>query len=278
MSSCPPPRDRSQKVWCFQCGSEYFPEVTDCIECGVPTTDQKPPDVSHFGKEGEENLAYDFHEWTGELRSLLDTLLNGAEIMHIWQGATLIARVEDEEIVDSLISEADLTARPSLGSEEKIEYGLEELLDSQVSFLTKTLEEALIPFEISGEGDLLVRPEDEGKVEDIFDRLTKEPSHQFGEVIDADVPYILSELLRLCVKLEDSVPLNSSDFTEGKKALDMIPQLSLPFGFSANDWKEIIDRSGEVANIFLHLTIEDEQPAELPSLAIQLKSALPVLL
>ena len=278
MSSCPPPKDYSQKVWCFQCGNEYFPDVSECIECGVSTTIQKPPDVTVMGKEGEENLAYDFHEWRGEARSLMESLLNSAKILHTWQGATLVTRVDDEASVDNLINEVDLAFRPSLDfTDELIEYSLEEMTDAEVSTLTRLLEEKEIAFQISEEGDLLVGSRDEAKVEDIFDNLSLPQT--FGQgVEDADVPYIMSELIQLCNKLENTTPLTSTDLTEGKKALEVIPKLSLPFGFKASDWEKIVTRANAMANLFLYISVEDEITAELISMAVNLKEALPELL
>lgn len=279
MSNCPTPKDYSKKVWCFQCGNEYFPEVTECIECGVSTTTQKPPEITMLGEEGKENLAYDFHEWTGEARSLLENLLSGANIVHVWQGATLVTQVLDEEKVDTFINEVDMAFRPSLDPEaEKIEYELKDLSDPEVSSLTKTLESEEIPFEISEAGDLLIQVTDESSVEGIFDKLTQDGEHVFGEVEDADVPYILSELLGLCNKLETDAALTTADLIEGKKALDLVVELSLPFGFSADNWQQIIQKSLAVADIFLYVSLEDGISEELKESATQLKAVLPELL
>ena len=110
--------DNDGRVWCFQCGNEYDEEITECTECGVPTTCDPPIDVSSVGDVDDDQLAYEFHEWTGQGRSTLDGMLTRSGIDHAWQGATLIVREfdkdgdlfvyeKDEEKIDEVFSGLD---------------------------------------------------------------------------------------------------------------------------------------------------------------------------
>ncbi len=286
--------------------------MVECVECGVPTTTQKPPDVTILGEEGEENLAYDFHEWTGQSRGQLEALLVGEQIIHVWQGATLMVPVATEERVDVLINEVDLASRPRLDvAEEKVEYSLADFTDAQVSLLIDALESnesEPLPFEIGELGDLMIHAKDEERVEAIFDRLSSGGSvsggtetqnvatqdstdstgvpagdYVFGDITDADIPYILSELFRLCGKIEADAILTSTDLTEGKNALQIIPSLDLPFGFTGPDWQRIVDYAGEMLQEFgefIEASEQTESPEFSPTLkamAAKLREALPIL-
>ena len=80
------------------------------------------------GKDQVEETAaaeieYELHEWAGETRLVLDQLLLLKEVPHVWQGATLVVREEDEQATDQLIEEAESTSLPTLESDaETIEY------------------------------------------------------------------------------------------------------------------------------------------------------------
>ncbi len=277
MSSCPPPRDYSQKVWCFQCGNEYFPDVVECVECGVATTTNKPPDVKVLGSsEDDHHLEYDFHEWTAEARSILENLLSGAQILHIWQGATLMVREESEAEVDIFISEVDLALRPSLDpSAEKVEYEMSELSDSQVSHITRALEDEKIPHLMSVDGDLIIHLEDEAKTEAIFETLESlaNPANEytFGPGVEGvDVPSLLLDLHRFSARIEKRETLTPADFSEGADTLDLVSRLDLPFGFSAESWNRIVERSQAVREQLID-GVDREIPSELQMAASQLK-------
>ncbi len=277
MSSCPPPRDYSQKVWCFQCGNEYFPDVVECLECGVSTTANKPPDVRVFGSSGDEqHLEYDFHEWTAESRSMIESLLSGAQILHVWQGATLMVGEDSEAEVDSFISEVDLALRPSLDPEaEKVEYEMSELSDSQVSHITQALEDEKIPYLMSANGDLVINAQDEEKTEAIFETLesllSPEKEYAFGPGVEGvDVPSLLLDLHRFSARIERRETLTPADFNEGANTLDLVGMLELPFGFSARNWSQIVERSQAVREQLID-GVDREIPSELQMAASQLK-------
>ena len=64
-----------------------------------PTTARRPELVGDdVGEQPEgEQIAYEFEEWDNQSRVLLDQLLEGESIMHVWEGATLVVRAVDEE-------------------------------------------------------------------------------------------------------------------------------------------------------------------------------------
>ena len=93
------------------------------------------------GKDQVEETAaaeieYELHEWAGETRLVLDQLLLLKEVPHVWQGATLVVREEDEEAADQLIEEAESTSLPTLDTDaETIEYETAGWSDSELSLI-----------------------------------------------------------------------------------------------------------------------------------------------
>ena len=56
---------------------------------------------------GEEWLAYELHEWSLESRVMLKQLLTVDQVVHSWQGTTLMVHESLEETVDSLVGEVE---------------------------------------------------------------------------------------------------------------------------------------------------------------------------
>ena len=79
-------------MWCFQCGASYEAGVVACVECGVGLVDQPPLAPEDVGDLDDEQIAYEFHDWSFEARRMLDQLLTGRHIPHAWQGAAMIVR------------------------------------------------------------------------------------------------------------------------------------------------------------------------------------------
>ena len=57
--------------------------------------------------DGEEWLAYELHEWSLESRVMLKQLLTVDQVVHSWQGTTLMVHESLEETVDSLVGEVE---------------------------------------------------------------------------------------------------------------------------------------------------------------------------
>ena len=79
--------------------------------------------VEKIESDAAAEIEYELHEWAGETRLVLDQLLILNEVPHVWQGATLVVREEDEKATDQLIEEAESTSMPTLEVDaETIEY------------------------------------------------------------------------------------------------------------------------------------------------------------
>jgi hypothetical protein len=245
-------------VWCFQCGTEYQPDVAECVECGVATVPEPPREVTDVGSAEEQQLAYEFHSWALESRSMLDSLLTGGKVDHAWQGATLIIREEDEGAVDRLVEDVERTTLPTLDPEaEKTAYGLEEFSTAQVGKLTDALGLAGIAHDFDAEGDLIIHAADEEATDEVFEKLNDEPE-RFGPGVEGvDANEVMSSLF-----------FSSSDLSKGvadSKAVrsfvdtaDLATQMELPFGLDSAVWRRILEQNQRVLEA-LH---EDEDEAD----------------
>ena len=135
------------------------------MKWGKRQTKNEPNEHPEVVKEGEKirsdsdaEIEYELHEWAGETRLVLDQLLILNEVPHVWQGATLVVREEDEEAADQLIEEAESTSLPTLDTDaETIEYETAGWSDSEQTSFSSLLVRLGIPYEFNDEGGLVVR-------------------------------------------------------------------------------------------------------------------------
>lgn len=236
----------SDAVWCFQCGNEYEADVEDCVECGVPTTAERPTDVTNVGSEDEDQLAYELHEWTGQGRATLDGMLTTSGVDHAWQGATLIVKEADEEAVDAAISETQVVAMPTLDlNEATIIYELDELDKDQHGRLLRRLGDEAISHAFNREGDLVVYEKDEEGVDELFEGLDEpDPEErEFGPGVPGVEPVsVMSDLFVAAGRLRKN-PADAKGVVSLAETASIVQRMELPYGLSAAVWGSVVDQS-----------------------------------
>lgn len=240
------------QTWCFQCGASYEDDVDECVECGVPTTTDKPQLPEAVGDEDDDQLAYELHEWTGQGRSILNGMLTRAGVSHAWQGASLIVKEADEEIVDEAIAQTEIVAMPTLDpSEPTMVYELDELDQQQHARLLRRMGEAGINHAFDREGDLNVYEKDEERVDELFEGLDVADSseREFGEgVAGVDPVTVMSDMFvaagRIRRKATDAKGVIGVVETSA-----LIDQMALPYGITADLWGAVVDRSSDLADV-----------------------------
>ena len=112
------------------------------------------------GDDAGEWLAYEFHAWSLESRVMLQQLLTVDQVVHSWQGTTLMVHESLEVAVDSLVDEVEETekakeaiARP-IGPEDPLTaFELNEWPEALRAELMERLVQARVPHILDTEGD-----------------------------------------------------------------------------------------------------------------------------
>lgn len=226
--------------------------------------------------EGHGQVAYELDGWAGSTRQLLDGMLENADIPRAWEGGTLVVDAEHEAEVDALVDEADGTAGPRLDPEEpKVAYEVGDWDDGDLDRLVDLLVAAEVAYDWDDHGDLLVLAADEDRAEEVFDRFDA------GEEADADgdgdggadgpeAAQVLSDLFVASDRL-----MHDAEDHQGVlgvvEAAGAAEQLSLPFGFEAEVWAEIVARAAGLRRA-IEEDVEDD--AEIVERATELRTRL----
>lgn len=232
---------------CPACGARYVATTTICEDCGVDLVDE--PSAAEGDQLGEgDQVAYDLTAWDPEDRVLVERLLTGEEIPHVWEVATLVVRREHEERVDALLDSVDT------GDEElvdldpdrpQLEYELEGWTDEQREELDNALAEHGIAHGWDEEtGVLVVYEEDEERVEQLLDAV------EFPDALEADgededgtaAQDAMSALFVAADKLMHD-PSDADGVVEAVDSATRVAELETPFGFSDEDWTSIVGQA-----------------------------------
>ena len=216
-----------------------------------------PTPVTKVGEADEEQLVYDLHEWSWESRSLMASFMFAEELIHGWQGASLVVREADEEKVDALVARVNEAGMPSLDpNEPQMEYEIDDLTDEQTTALTDLLTQSGIPFEYDIDGNLVFHEKDESRVEEAVDQWMEAEAEaggagEFGEGSPSvHVPELLGMLYDMSGRLIQNIgDVRATD--DLVAAVERLHQLELPFGFTREDWRKVRKVSAELSEMLL---------------------------
>jgi hypothetical protein len=257
------PSDGPGEMWCFQCGAAYVAGVAVCVECGVGLVDHPPIDVQDVGDADEEQLAYEFHDWSFESRRMLDQLLTGLNVLHAWQGASMIVRAADEEVVDELVDQVEVATLPTLDADlEHTVYEMEGWTDEQQTLLSNRLGMRGIPHEFDANGDLVVHAEDETQIDELLDEIEELSASGSLDADGADAGIDLAgldvnDLLSKVFAASDRLRRNARDANGVLAFLDNAPvveQIGTPFGFERPDWQTVVSETAALREL-----LEDDE-------------------
>lgn len=235
-------------VWCFQCGAPYEDDVSECVECGVATFPTRPRPAEEVGGPDDEQLAYEFHEWSYGARSGLEAVMRTQDLEHAWLGPTLIVCERDEEAVDTAVEGVLRAELPEFDqSQPAVVYEMGDYEDAHKAAVVDELLSEGIAHQVDYAGNLAVGEADEEAVDAVFDRLANAVAErQFGPGLPGVEPYEVLEALffsagRLRRNTSDSKAVH--DFVV---AHDQVVQLSLPWGYDGGFWRSMLDAADEL--------------------------------
>ena len=204
--------------------------------------------VEKIESDAAAEIEYELHEWAGETRLVLDQLLILNEVPHVWQGATLVVREEDEKATDQLIEEAESTSMPTLEVDaETIEYETAGWSDSEQASFSSLLIRLGIPYEFNDDGGLVVQASDEEAIETALDAF-QVVNDERPELDGLDANSLLTEVFVSC----DRLRRDYRDDTGVGEILRLTPVLvehRPPFGIEANQWDEIGKRAIDLVEL-----------------------------
>ena len=230
-------------VWCFQCRASYDEDTSECMECGVATFPTPPQPVEEVGGPEEEQLAYEFHEWSYNARSGLEAALRARDLEHAWLGPTLIVCESDEEVVDQIVDGVLRTQLPELDkSQPAVVYELGDYDEAQKADVMSELLSESIAHEIDYAGNLVVGEADEEAVDALFDRMINAAAQrQFGPGLPDVEPYQVLEMLFFSSDRLRRNPTDTKAVEDFAIAHSQVEQLSLPWGYDAEFWRAMLD-------------------------------------
>ena len=236
-------------------------EEVDIDDVDAPTDDP----------EGEW-LAYELHEWALESRVMLQQLLAADQVVHSWQGTTLMVHETLEEKIDALIDEVDdATNRRIEPGDEVVAFEMEGWSAELQGELIERLGATALPHEFDEDGDLVVREDDEEQVELVIDDLLARADElDLDELDGLEANELLSDLYLACDRLRRD-PHDADGVLGAVDAGRRLTEVRSPFGFSATSWKGF--RSAAAALVEL-LEGDDGDDDDLRELAQQLRDAL----
>jgi hypothetical protein len=134
-----------------------------------------------------DQIAYELDEWANESKVALKGMLDQAGVHHVWEAGTLVINAGDEQRVDALVEEIEVTQQPTLDPDaDQVVYEIEGFDDAARTELERSLLADEVPHGWDEEGNLVVLEADEDAAAAILDRVdAARPSADDAAEVDA---------------------------------------------------------------------------------------------
>lgn len=269
--------------FCPNCGDEFVATAETCPDCEVELVDERPEGIDS-SRKGQ--VTYELHEWAVESRVMLESLLTGQNVPHVWEGTDLQVPAAFENVTDGLIDQVEVTAEPNLDPDApKVAYELGDWDDQQQTELIQALDAKGVPYDFDVDGSLVVLEADDPLVEAVFDELTggsdggDEDDEESDEAPaadrrddeddedeedeldddgaeDLDAQVVMSDLFVAADRLRKKAADHQGILAMVERAGDA-ERMRLPFGFDRGDWDQIVSQATTLRDL-----IEDDDSAD----------------
>ena len=222
--------------------------------------------------EQGEWLAYELHEWASQTRSMLAQLLIADEVVHSWQGTTLLAHESVEVQVDALLEEVEAAANPELDPDaEQVAFEMAGWSGELQALLAERLGQAGVAHEFDVDGDLVCHEADEEQVELVIeDLLARSAEEGLEELEGLEANDLLSALFEATDRLRRDIHDGSGvmgALEHGRR----LAGVATPFGFAATAWASLREAAGDLADL---LESDDGTDEDIIDLASRLRDTL----
>lgn len=224
------------------------PENDAAAEAGDGETPDDDPELKD--DDQGEWLAYELHEWASETRSMLAQLLVADQVVHSWQGTTLLAHESVEAEVDALLEEVEAAANPELDPEaEQVAFEMEGWSGELQALLAERLGQQGVAHEFDADGDLVCHETDEEQVELVIeDLLARSADEGLEELVGLEANDLLSALFEATDRLRRDVHDSNGvmgSLEHGRRLVGV----ATPFGFSTAAWASLREAAGALADL-----------------------------
>jgi hypothetical protein len=202
--------------------------------------------------EGADQVAYDNDDWDSGTHAMLSSLLRSEGIAFVWEAGTLVVNAADEERVDVLVEQVEISTLPPLDpTAPKVVYEIDGWTDEQRGALAEQLLAAGIAHRWDDEENLVVLEDDEGAVDPLVDMVDdgalegdddEDEDEEAGEVDGLAAQEAMSDLFVAADRLTHD-PDDGTAVRTLTAAAERVEALPVPYGFTPSDWKIIVTRS-----------------------------------
>ena len=241
-------------------------------DSGAADADGAGSDENLVDDESGEWLAYELHAMASETRRMLAQLLLADEVVHSWQGTTLLAHESVEAQVDALLEEVEAATNPDLDPDKaQVAFEMEGWSAELQALLSERLSQAAVPHEFDDDGDLVCHEEDEEQVELVIeDLLARAADDGLEELEGLEVNALLSAMFEAV----DRLRRDGNDAQGVKRSVEhgrRIAGVATPFGFPASAWAAIRENCESLADM---LEDEGSDEEDIHDLAARLRDTL----
>lgn len=209
----------------------------------------------------DARLLFDCSAWSRDDRAALDAALGGSSIDRVWQGPELVVGLLDEHLVEEAFDDLGVGQAHLAADTDQIVYEVGEWPRVLRDSLAESLLVAGIAAGWDDLADLHIAVGDEAAVDAILEAMP-DPDEVFEEAEGTEVQDLLTQLYAAVDRLKDNpkIPGARLDVVE---AADRMDRLAVPFGFDATQWRDLVERAGDLRDEIdrtTSATIEDESP------------------
>ncbi len=192
----------------------------------------------------DARLLFDCGTWDRDSRADLDAALGERSIDRVWQGPELVVGLLDEHLVEEALTDLGVGEAHLPAGADQVVYEVGEWPRVLRDSLAESLLVAGIDCGWDDLADLHVAAADEDAVDAIVEAMP-DPDEVFEEAEGTEVQDLLTQLYAAVDRLKDSpkIPGARLDVVEAAERMD---RLAVPFGFDAGQWRDLVERAGDL--------------------------------